>query len=173
MTFEYPDNYSQLPVQRKAHLQFQRHTLRIQRDAGYNNDVLGVHLNRHDRENIQPGECNLIWGPEEVLTANDSGRSLGIYEVRASVFMDWLLQGEDPSLERALIKADVEKYFLRPHFFTLPEQDNGQNPIIHNMIPVAITPYGDDQTKPQCKLEIEWNLWYRTILGNPYSLENA
>lgn len=169
MRFEYPENYSSLPVQRKAHLQFQRHTLRITRDNGFNNTILEAYLNKKDWENAKNlPVCNLVWGPEEILNGTGVDKSLGIYNVQAHVYMDFLLSGEDPSLERASIKADVEKYFLRDYFYTLPERDDGTEPTIHQLMPVSIIPHGDDQAIPRCKLEIEMLVWYRTQMGNPY-----
>lgn len=169
MIFEYPDNYSTLPVQRKAHLQLQRHVLRITKSAGYNNDVIEAYINRRDFENVQNEPAvNIVWGPETTLNGNDIDRSLQTYNVRALVYLDWILKGEDPSLERALIKADCEKYFLTPYCYSLPEQDNGENPTIHNLMFTSFTPHGDEQGKPRCKMEMELAVWYRTELGNPY-----
>ena len=169
MTFTYPDNYSQLPQQRKAHLQLQRYCLRIQKSDGYNNDVIEAYLDRKDFENIQNKPAvNIVWGPEEILNWNDIDRSLQTYNARALVYLDWILEGEDPSLERALIKADCERMFLTPYRYQLPEQDDGSSPVIHNLMFSRITPYGDEQNKPTCKLEMELSVWYRTQLGNPY-----
>jgi hypothetical protein len=169
VNFEYPANYSELPVQRRAHLQLQRYCLRIRQSDGYNNDVIEAFLDRRDFENVQNKPAvNIIWGPEEILNWNDIDRGLGTYNVRASVFLDWILTGDDPSLERALMKADCERMFCRPYVYQLPEQDDGSSPTIHNLMFSRITPYGDEQNKPTCKLEMELSLWYRTQLGNPY-----
>lgn len=169
MIFEYPDNYSTLPVQRKAHLQLQRYCLMINRSDGYHFDVVEAFIDRRDFENVQNRPAvNVIWGPEDILNANDIDRSLQTYNVRASVILDWVLPGENPSLERSLIKADCERHFLTPYRYQLPEQDDGSYPSIHNLIFSSITPYGDDQGKPYCKLEMELMVWYRTQLGNPY-----
>lgn len=174
MIFEYPDNYSVLPIQRKAHLQLQRHVLRIKKADGYNNDVIEAFLNRRDFENVQNEPAvNIVWGPETILNANDIDRSMQNYTVRALVYFDWILKGEDPSLERALIKADCERYFLQPYNYTLPEQDDGTSPTIHNLMFSTITPHGDEQGAPRCKLEMELMVWYRTAIANPYSLEQA
>lgn len=169
MIFEYPDDYSQLPVQRKAHLQLQRYCLMIGTSSGYNWDVIEAYTDRHDFENVANRPAvNIVWGPEEVLNWNDIDRSLQTYNVRASVFLDWILPGKDPSLERAKIKADCEKMFLTPYRYQLPEQPDGSSPTIHNLMFSRIVPYGDDQSTPVCKLEMELSLWYRTQLGNPY-----
>lgn len=169
MTFEYPADYAALPVQRKAHLQLQRYCLMINRSTGFNNDVIEAFLDRKDFENVQNKPAvNVIWGPEEILNWNDIDRSLQTYNVRASAFLDWILPGENPSLERSLIKADCEKLFLTPYAYQLPEQANGSSPTVHNLMFSRITPYGDEQNKPTCKLEMELSIWYRTQLGNPY-----
>jgi hypothetical protein len=169
LIFEYPENYSQLPIKLKAHIQLQRYCLMINRSTGYNYDVLEAYLNRRDFENVQNKPAvNIIWGPEEILNANDIDRSLQTYNVRASAFLDWFLPGNEPHVERALIQADCEKLFGTPYNYQLPEQDDGSSPTVHNLIFSRITPYGDEQNKPACKLEMELTIWYRTQLGNPY-----
>ena len=169
MIWQAPDNYSSLPVQYKALLQLQRHCLNITKDNGYNTDVVEAYINRKDFENIQNKPAvNILYGTESIVNASDIDRSTQVYSVRAKCYFDWFLTGENPALERALIKADCEKYFLQDYNYTLPENVDGTSPIIFNMIFSSITPYGDDQTAPKCKLDMEFYLWYRTELGNPY-----
>lgn len=165
-----PENYATLPLQRKAHLQLARHVQNIRRPE-YNNDVGDVFLNRKDWENVTSfPSCAVLWGPEECLTSQDQKRSMGYSEWLAHCFLHWNLEGEDPSLERALIKADCQRYFEQDFNYWLPEVDDGtgNNPTCFALTITGSTPFGDDQTIPRCRLEIQVDIYYRTIFGNPY-----
>ena len=169
MIFSLPDNYHQLPAQLRAHWQLTRHCLLIRKESGYNNDIVDAYMNRRDFENVKNRPAvNVIWGPETVLNGSDMDRSLQTYNVRAQVFLDFILDSVDPVTDRALLKADLEKHFFRDYNYWLPEDERtGDNATAFNMMFTAITPYGDDQSSI-AKLEVEANVLYRTTLGNPY-----
>lgn len=165
-----PDAYPTYPVDLKALWQFKRHLLNITRARGYTRDVVNVYIDRKDYENCEDTlACNLVWGPEQILNANDMDRSLGVVNVQATVYLDWIIQAESPTEARSFIKADVMTYFLKDYNYWLPELDNGDSPSIFNLMFAHITPYGDAQAIPRCKLEMEVTIWYRTQLGNHYA----
>lgn len=166
-----PVNYSQMPQELKAIYQLQRHLYNIKKEAGFNRDVEHVFINRKDFENIQNYPAvNIYFGVVEVLNANDIDRSIQVMNKKATIYLDWILKSDDPILERSLIQADVEKYFLSDYNYWLPESNDGSgnNPTIFNLMFSQYHPYGDDQNKPTCKLEMEMFMWYRTVMGNPY-----
>ena len=167
-----PQNYPNLPCELKAFKQLERHLYNIRRDRGFNNDVVEVYPDRHDFENAGGNfpVCNLVMGEDELLNAHDIDRSIQVETHRAIVYLDWLLSSTEPSVARGLLKADVLKYFGADYNYMLPENDDASGPTCFNFMISRCTPYGDDQQKPTCKLQMEAYLWWRTSQGNPYQL---
>ena len=166
-----PPDYPNLPCELRAFAQLERHLYNIRREFGYNNDVVEVYPDRHDFENANnPPICNLVMGEDEVLNASDVDRSIGVEVHRAMVYLDWMIVDPNPSRARGLLKADVLKYFGQNYNYMLPENADASGPTCFNFMIARSTPYGDDQQKPQCKLQMEAYLWWRTTQGNPYQL---
>ena len=167
-----PPDYASRSCELRALKQLERHLYRIQRSAGYNYDVVDVFPDRHDFENAGGNfpVCNLVMGVDEVLNASDIDRSLNVEVHRAVVHLDWILSDAEPSVARGKLKADLLKYFGQDYNYMLPENDDGSAPSCFNFMFSSFTPYGDDQQKPTCTLQMEAFLWWRTTLGNPYQL---
>lgn len=175
MSFVLPDGYSDFPIQLKAVYQLARH-LSLIGGEGYNLNFQEVYVDRHDFENVENYPAvNVIWGPERVQNANQNDNTMGVYSVMLSVFLDVILSSQTPTIERGLIKADIEKYFLSPgnRNDCLPEaegeESTGGAATVQSLMVASATPYGDAQTAPKCKLEIELKMWYKTKMGDPYT----
>lgn len=123
----------------------------------------------NSKRNAYPS-IDILWQRERYTNNVSGGNSIGGYNKIARVILDCHLfeenctdSPEDIVRKRENIIADVEKY-MGLNFF-IP--DSSGNRTAFNSIVTSNLVYGTEATEPYGSVEIELDVYYRILLGDP------
>lgn len=158
-----------VPIDYRALKAMQRLLKTVRQENGFNSDILHVYLEAHDFENRQDEGVNLIWGRDTSLNARGRDRSLGVDSWESEVWADVVLsQDGDLSLRKAMFKADLVKLFETWPNYHLADEDGSH--LVQNIVLESVTPYGDNQSGPNHKLQVKFLVFWKTKTANAYEV---